>query len=143
MYLNKIFSSGVPKKEPTIWLIMFTPRQSFTLSSLFTWHRKNFDHCCALSYNAYYGCWFLVDWSGTGLWCEPMVKSEVDFLMAAALSNDWKVLKYHQREYDHMPLFGTFCVNAVKHLLGIKSWAITPYQLYKSLKKKGAVDVFD
>ena len=30
------------------------------------------------------------------------------------------------------------CVAAVKYILGLKSWAQTPYQLYRTLKKSGA-----
>lgn len=41
----------------------------------------------------------------------------------------WKTLNYN-------PLRMVNCVNIIKYICGIKSWAWTPYQLFKSLTKQ-------
>lgn len=138
MWINRFFSKALPEKEEAVWLILFTPAQNFEWWRFLTWHRKNFDHVSAISYNAQIGSWFLVDWSAYGLWCQPVMSTEVDIVLATAMEQGWPVLKMKSRTCHAMPIFGTFCVNAVKHLLGVRSFAITPYQLYCALRKMGA-----
>ena len=133
---------SLPPKKPAVWIIMFMPREQSDFWTLFTSHRKNFDHCVALRYDAIAGCWFVVDWSSHGLYCEPAKRSDVNKIFAHCIEQNWPCLKFTSKVYYGMPVFGFYCVSAVKHLLGFKSWAVTPYQLYCALKKSGAKEIF-
>jgi hypothetical protein len=139
--IKKIFGVSLPAHRPKIWLIIFMPRDQSDFWTLFTWHRKNFDHCLALHYDPVAGFWIKVEWSSHGLRCEPVLQSDVDLILAKCHSDKWPCLKYCDRVYYHMPVFGYYCVTTIKHLLGFKSWAFTPYQLYCALKKAGAKEI--
>ena len=40
------------------------------------------------------------------------------------------------------PLSLMYCVTVAKRLLGLRSFAITPKQLYRAMIKRGAIEVF-
>ena len=143
MWLNKFFSKGKPEKTPTAWFVIFTPSTQFEWWNIFTKHRKNFDHVCALQYDRRIASWILVDWSSYGLWVNSLSNDEVDYFLGAAIQNRWPMVKYSQTVYKVPIVIGPYCVSAIKHLMGVNTLAFTPYQLYKDLKKRGAKDVFE
>jgi hypothetical protein len=139
--IKNFFEVSLPAHDQKIWLIVFMPRNQIDMWTLFTWHRKNFDHCLALRYDPVAAVWLHVEWSSHGLYCEPITQTEVDLILARCVMDNWPCLKYHTKVYYHMPIFGYYCVNVIKHLVGLKSWSVTPYQLYCALKKRGATEI--
>jgi hypothetical protein len=135
--LKKIFRLVQKRKRGTIWLVVFSPKIKWDVWSLFTLHRKNFDHVTALRYDPVGGFWMMVDWSSFGLVCTALKTSEIDAILTHAHNNEWPVVKYKAKAYASEQVFGYYCVSAIKHLLGIADWAYTPYQLYKALIRNG------
>ncbi len=128
-------------KNPEVWVIVFNDRLRWDFWTLFTWHRKHFDHCSAMRYHRGLGGWISVDWSSYGLNIRHMTDTEVTNIFATCSAKNIPMLKYVAKKYNKKPIFGYSCVTCVKHLLGFDSLAITPYQLYCALKKDGAKEI--
>jgi len=141
--IKKFFRPALPPKDQHVWVVVFVPRESNDFWTLFTWHRPGFDHCFAIRYDKYCGQWLLNDWSSHGLYSEVLPKNDLDNIIRNCVHGNWSALKYKSQAYNSIPLLAFFCVTAVKHLVGIKTWAVTPYQLHCALKKDGAESIFD
>lgn len=62
------------------------------------------------------------------------------------IPDDMKVLnislpKQNKLIISHFANYLPSCVTCAKALLGVRSWSLTPYRLYKNLQKLGAINV--
>ena len=101
--------------------------------------RPGFEHCFAITYDPETARWFIVDWHICFLVAQPLQDEMVEMLILMAKLEDYKIVRFKPKHDGRIRYrFGwNYCVSAMKHLLGLQSWAVTPYQLYCHLLKKG------
>lgn len=103
------------------------------------WHwlfKPGFRHCFALGWDG--RCWLQVDGLSNILDVRSFADVEMRVVMAllreagaAAIAVDRRVVS---RGIFRGPLY---CVPTVKHLLGVRACALTPWQLYRALRRRG------
>jgi hypothetical protein len=110
------------------------------------WHwfcREGFAHVSALRYDPKSKVWILLDWNSAHLESKVVNRDDVELFFGQL---------YHGASCVRMkPLWRPagpprsslmYCVTAIKHLMGIDCWAVTPYQLYSTLIRNGAIEVW-
>lgn len=120
------------------WIVIFADRPP---GNRRWWHWftcKGFAHVCATTYDPLHGLWLFVDWNMYNLEPKVLGEAEADILFSLMYEGA-TFLRYT----SHRPKRATtrsvclYCVSMIKHLLGVKSFAVTPYQLFCALKKNG------
>jgi hypothetical protein len=117
--------------EPTYWNVVFWPSES-RLARIFL---GRFKHVSAFTYIAGFQAWIMLDnqWGGTrvSLFAHP-----AGFVPALKGTT---IVKFDRRfvPIAMMSRLGTYCVPAVKQLLGLSCVAATPDGLYRYLIKHG------
>lgn len=137
-------SSGTDKPdEIRDWLVVFTSSDKEDLTHAL---RPGFAHCLAIGYSPRTGTWVLVNYGLSTFSCEAMSWSQCRVTLGHYLDRGATVLRVQGEregvEYPSLRLPVLYCVEVIKHLLGIPGrWILTPYQLYKALLKRGATVV--
>jgi hypothetical protein len=125
---------------PRDWYVAFydTPGPRRRLWGVFTWHRPGFGHCSAFGYCPEADVWIFADWTAEGLAIFALDDERVD-AMLLGLADIAVILETKTAGERPFPLgWPLFCVSMTKHLIGLKSWAWTPWQLYRALLRRGA-----
>jgi hypothetical protein len=110
-----VFNNGGPVRHPLGWLL-----------------KRGFRHCfvCIVT-----GNWWLEINGALGV---PIIKPLTDAgydLAAFYRDQGFTVLETEQRERPSLsPFVWNNCVGMVKTVLCLKTWALTPHQLYRFLK---------
>jgi hypothetical protein len=115
---------GAPKKEKLIyWFIKKL--------------RPGFQHVCAFREAAEFQGWLKIDSYSCGIAIEeitdPFFLEELEGRVNLGLASVVPVFSSTSDVF--MPRAFLTCVSVVKHLLGVKSWAVTPFGLFKFLKR--------
>ena len=96
--------------------------------------KEGFRHCFVVIKNGDY--WIMID----GLKGVPLVEvvAKSDYDLAAHCRNDGAtVVETEQRAVaPRAPYVNSNCVGLVKSVLGVRSIAVTPYGLYKHLRRE-------
>lgn len=120
--------------EPGQWFIVF---HRTSRSRILSWlsfgelkHVSAFGYCPGLK------VWMLYDvqWAGTRI----MLVNK-DAIMAWTQGCDVVKIDRVNHRMGLSSRFGFYCVNAVKHLLGLKCVAVTPNQLYRHVIRHGGI----
>lgn len=100
--------------------------------------RRYFRHCFALRYNERYGLWIFMEWTARGMFVEEYHGPYVDMILEEAAQRG-TLVSYKAEPMDQIsvPWQPLYCVSWLKHLLNIPGFAITPYQLFCELRKRG------
>ena len=104
--------------------------------------RQGFGHCLAIRYSPKFGHWIITDWNAYHLDIKILDREETELVFAQLIFGA-TCLRFKPRR----PAGGSvksvllYCVPALKHLLGVKTWAVTPYQLYCYLIENGGIEV--
>jgi hypothetical protein len=124
--------------EPDEWYVGFIRTETRRWWNCFTWN--NFNHCFAFGYVR--AGWIVVDWCSKGLRVKVMDGEDVDLLIAETCRRG-KILAWVPQPFMRpAPRLPICCVSAVKHQLGLRSWALTPHQLFCELRHLGAREMF-
>jgi hypothetical protein len=95
--------------------------------------RPGFRHVYAVSYFADQERWVCVDPARNRLMVELFTAEQAPRVLARMMETAGAVLRVaSRRDRLNAPAFG-FCGGAMKALLGIRSWALTPRGLYRDL----------
>lgn len=118
------------------------------------WHaiarrKPGFGHCMAIGYDTVRDTWIILDWTWERLSMAQFPDRDLSALIAAITHPDsgGRVLTL---PLDWEPEPGwpvifpglAYCVTHIKHLIGLRNWALTPYQLFCALRAKGATEIF-
>lgn len=133
-------------KPGPIWYIGFRP-VSQGLPLPWRWFiNPNYAHVLAFRYDADIQKWVFVEWGGRVIYVEVWPGEKMDRLFAW-LKQDGALISYETTIHletqwkFRMPFY---CVSWVKHLLGLRNCAaVTPYQLFCALKKRGGTVIFE
>ena len=104
------------------------------------WCRDGFGHCFAVRHDREAGCWLLFDWSLWKLTVATLNDAQTEGLLKVIESCGHALMGQQEvrlRDWPRLRLPIHNCVTGLKHLLGIESTAITPWQLYCALEKRG------
>ena len=111
------------------------------------WTHKDFKHCMAFKYDSKNELWISYNWGKNGIDIRNLTKDE---MLTASLyfkeHHNAKFLIVESKELPNfyiMELAFTNCVTAVRHLVGIRKWMITPYSLYCALKSMGCKEYLE
>lgn len=122
-----------------LWLIFFcdTPRRAWWANAL----RPGFRHIAAVSWSAAEERWVYFDPALHGTSIRVVTQDQAGPMFDRMLARSAAVVRIASRhERGNAPAI-CFCVGQIKALLGIRSWALTPYGLYLDLKARGAKPV--
>jgi hypothetical protein len=127
--------------EPDYWNICFHPSEHWATRLLI----GRFQHVSAFTYVPGFRAWVIYDaqWSGLRL---SFFSHQTAMATFIRYTRGCTVLKFTRMSEQIGPLsrFGIFfCVPAIKHLLGVSCFAVTPDGLYRHLIANGAEIVFD
>lgn len=93
--------------------------------------KEGFRHCFAAVQAD--GYWVTVD-GRIGMPVVTVVAASDFDLKAFYVNEGYTVAEMHEEgEASWLPLTNTNCVGLVKTVLGIRSWCLSPYQLYKRI----------
>jgi len=101
--------------------------------------KPGFRHVFAMTYCTDHDVWTVFEWSRAGIDIYPASSAAVEYILNAIERRGgeaWAI--QHQGRGRRFPLGFVTCVSAVKHLIGIRSWAVTPHQLRSELSRRGA-----
>ncbi len=109
--------------------------------------RRNADyhHVSAFYYDVVFEHWNLIEWTELGLFYGIIDDHELDMYVTLSKLNGGEILRYKaiEKPTQYLPSFGAdYCVAGAKHLANIKSWALTPDQLFSALQRRGARAAF-
>lgn len=129
--------------RPIRWIVGFfdidRPRMIFS-----PFLKPGFRHAIAFGYDVDKKLWVSLDWGKRGLGITLMNDDECDRLVAFVERHNGCFLQYDgTRAIYRMPLMPCWCVTAIRHLLGIRTPLLTPWQLYCALVKRGAQPIFE
>lgn len=107
-----------------------------------------FSHVSAFSYLGQAKCWLLIEQSPrTNARVVVWPDASETYNMPASLAawtDDCSILAVDvRRRHGFSPKLGFWCVSAVKDLIGVSSWALSPEGLWRDLVRKGARVVYD
>ena len=111
------------------------------------WHvfcREGFGHIISLRYSPRNDKWIKLDWNGYCLDAGIIEDVEVELIFGQLYVGGAHCIKFRPlwRENCTARSILIYCVSAVKHLLGVTSWAVTPYQFYCYLLANGGIEIF-
>lgn len=134
----------VPPQGPIEWQVFFVDREELYWFDYLFHTRQGFRHCFVVGYQPQSYQYILMDWMGHKLQMEILHPWRYQQLMEALEEKQHTIVTFRPNVDDEsisllrQPLL--YCVEAVKHLLGIRNFFIwTPYQLYRELLKRDAV----
>ena len=127
--------------EPSEWFVVFHRRS--TLRWLNWLVRGQFKHVSAFGYCAGFRCWLVYDVSWSGTRTPLLPANQLGKAAIMEWTRDCVVLKVTRGSaVPHLSSrLGFTCVNAVKHLLGLRCVAATPTQLYRYILRNGGLSL--
>jgi hypothetical protein len=125
--------------DERVYLLFFgdTPRRAWWANFL----RPGFRHIAAMSYHADAERWVYVDPALRWTVIRILTQEPAGRQIAVLLEQSTAVLRMASRPgRGGAPAF-PWCVGQIKALIGVRTWALTPWQLYRSLIRRGAEHV--
>ncbi len=95
--------------------------------------RRGYRHVLTISHEG--NGWVIYDWAGGAPQMNVIAEEDIRNWLGS-FENEYIEIEAEQSR-PVGPLMLNNCVGHAKLLLGIRSWAFTPWQLYKQTKKKG------
>ena len=106
--------------------------------------KPGFRHAIAFGYDTDKQLWLVVDWGKHGLKSRILSNEEVDQLIAFVERHKGCFLLVRaQKARFRFPMMPCWCVTAIRHLLGIRTPLLTPWQLYCALRRRGGAPIFE
>lgn len=127
--------------EPDEWFLCFLGTERHHWFDRFT--KKGFRHVCAFAYLPLTGCWVFYDVNIFRTVISVSGGEDADRRIGG-LARLGKILRVKPgaggRWWSRL---GFWCVPAMKHLIGSRSSALTPYGLYRDLLEQGSEPAFE
>jgi len=124
-------------EPPSRWFVGFidseVPRPWYWLT------RPGFRHCFCFYYMPERDCWWFLEWTAYRLHIEPLVGDQIDAIFYLLRTKGTCVV-IDCEDLPPAANHGTapiYCVSWVKQLLGLRGFILTPYQLFRALKRYG------
>lgn len=108
--------------------------------------RPGFSHAFVFRYDAVSGQWINCEWCAARLHIEVLPPEIVNATLQYMKESGFAVLAFTVENNGpvFLPRMPVYCISWIKQLLGVRRcWALTPWQLFCALKKRGAEVIFD
>lgn len=123
-------------RHPQLWMVFFGPGQN--PGSLARCLTRPWQHVCCASFQGDLGMWEYVNPARDRTYFLTLTPEGFAPYFANLLEGSTAIVEFPAHDERHFsPTFAS-CVGVVKGILGINSWAVTPHQLYKELRLRGA-----
>lgn len=128
------------------WCVAFVddPRQPRRWWDVFT--RPGFRHVEAFGWDADAGVWLVYSVFNDSTMVDALTADTADAVIGGICAVSSVVLRYDMPATPDGGAglrLGMWCVPAVAHLLGIRSRALAPHQLYRDLLRRGATPAYE
>lgn len=133
------------------WLIAFydPPPDRWRWWHNLTRRRPGFGHVLAMGYDTIRDTWLILDWTHEKLSLCQIPDGDFSTFIAGLthpdsngrvlrLPDDWQPTRLDPWIWPCL----SYCVTQVKHLIGLRDFSLTPYQLFCALRAKGATEIF-
>ena len=130
-----------PASSPPIWYVVFGQDANPHLFDRFL--HRGFRHVFAFGYLPGHDLWIIYDvkFSHTVM---GVIEAGDAARLIGWIRNSGRALEWKSRKTQTVRWrFGFWCVPAIKHLLGLRCVALTPWQLYRWMLKNGAKEVWN
>lgn len=121
-----------------LWIVCFTNCGDVW----WRWFTKpGFRHAFAMTYDVHFNHWLVFEWHRYGALMYPITSATAETILntlEARGGEAWTIKQREQKPSFPIGVLPLHCVSAMKHILGIRSWAITPWQLRSELSRRGA-----
>ena len=121
---------------PRMWTICFADNAGAAWWAKFL--RPGFQHVRACCYFAAEDRWIYFNSTRRGTIIEIYTPKAFEPRFAQIIEDSSLILAIPSAYNLRHTAISAYCVGAVKSLLGLNSWAITPYQLARALIRRGA-----
>jgi hypothetical protein len=132
-----------------LWLVFFTDgirikgyREILGPGIIARWLPRGWKHVCMASYYSEKNVWVCYDPARPCSYVLVLTGDEFDRVLERMLNKATSILEitsFTERRWS--PTWAS-CTGQAKGMLGIRSWAMTPYQLHQALLARGAKRVF-
>lgn len=124
-------------KHPQLWLVFFGPGQKASVLERLLFPRA-WRHVCCASYQPEINAWLYVNPARNRSYVLVLEPEAFNRFFGGLLATSTAILEVPVRE-DRLfqPIWGG-CVGVVKGILGVRSWALSPYGFYCDLIARGA-----
>tara|TARA_R100001510_G_scaffold55864_1_gene60429 strand:- start:2349 stop:2801 length:453 start_codon:yes stop_codon:yes gene_type:complete len=106
----------------------------------------NFSHCWVVFYQHDTDTWNWLEYNNTGFKFVSKRGDEATEMLATLVGRCTCIEITPKHRYSKVPQYlwpWLYCVSFCKHVIGVAKWsAITPYQLYCELLKRGGKEIF-
>lgn len=127
--------------EPAEWFLVFHRTSTSRLLSFIAF--GELKHVSAFGYCAGFDAWIVYDvtWKGTRVRLVRNDAAGQQAIIDMTRGCDMLKIAHAGQLPSWSSRIGFYCVSSVKHLLGLRCVAITPTQLYRYLRKTGAMTI--
>jgi hypothetical protein len=123
-------------KHPQFWMVFFGPGER--PGKIARWLSRGWQHVCCASFDPVHGLWIYVNPARDRTYILAMTPDEFNARFGHLLNTSTAILEFPvEADRAFSPTWAS-CVGTVKGIMGIRSWAFTPYGLYRDLVRRGA-----
>lgn len=133
-----------------LWLVFFTDgikikgyKEVLRPGIFARWLPLGWKHCCMASFYSEKNVWVCFDPARPCSYILVLTPEEFNRVlerMLAKASSILEIQSFTERRWS--PTWAS-CTGQVKGMLGIRSWAITPWQLHRALLRRGAKELLE
>lgn len=124
------------RPDMTMWMVCFSDCGPVWWRFI---TRRGFRHCFAITKDHRWGVWIVYEWSRHGVDLYLADTDQIEAILSGIYERGGEVWWMYRRTGTKRLVRGpATCVTAVKHLLGLDSLAVTPWQLRCALRDRGA-----
>lgn len=123
-------------KFPQFWMVFFGPGQD--PGALARCLPRGWQHVCCASFQGEHGLWLYVNPARDRTYVLLMTPEQFTAHFAHLLNTSTAILEFPAQDRRRFSPTWASCVGMVKGIIGIRSWAFTPHQLYLDMLRAGA-----
>lgn len=125
--------------EPVRWILAFKKRSTVAFLDRLP---LKYKHVAAFGWvGGDVRCWVFLDWRYDRGQISVATGEQATRALMGEFAKDADLLGIDARAASHLFRLGGYCVPTVKHLIGLRSRAITPGGLYRDCLRAGAVPI--
>lgn len=128
-----------------LWLVFFTDgfrvknhKDMLGPGMIARWLPKGWKHVCMASFYSDINMWVCYDPARPCSYVLVLKPEEFQHVLERFMKRATSILEISSQTERHWSPTWASCTGQVKGMLGIRSWAMTPYQLHQALLARGA-----
>lgn len=126
----------MPKYHPQLWMVFFGPGRN--PGAMARCLPRQWQHVCCASFQPELNLWLYVNPARDRTYFLTLTPEKFGDYFANLLNSSTAIVEFPAHDERRFCPTWASCVGVVKGILGIRSWAFTPEQLYIDLMARGA-----